>query len=124
MWAKKFMDTEKYLFKGEGNDYYMLVPRDMTQAMESCLVVLRKGEEVPPHSHPEEQVYFIIRGEGVFRIGDEETKIAPEMVVYIPGNEPHQVRPTSDELVYAYVQVWKGGVPEDKLDWRTIYGVK
>lgn len=49
--------------------------------------------------------------------------VGPEMVAYIPGNKPHQIRPTSDELLHADVQAWRGGVPADKLDWRKINGV-
>ncbi len=121
MWAKKFTDTEMYQYKGEGNIYYMLLPRDETESMESCLVILKKGEEIPEHSHDQEQIYFIIRGEGIFTLGGEESKLEPEMVVYIPKSVIHQVKPTTNELVYAYVQVWKGGVPEDQKDWKKIY---
>jgi quercetin dioxygenase-like cupin family protein len=119
MYAKKFKETPKYLYAGKGNDFYMLLPRDMTEAMESSLVCLKQGEEVAEHSHPhEEQVYFILKGRGTLRIGREEAEIAPEMVVYIPRGAPHAVKPLTKQLVYAYVCVWPGGLPPDNKDWK------
>lgn len=119
MYAKKFEETQKYYYQKKGNLFYMLLPRDITEAMESSLVVLKNGEEVGEHKHTEEeQIYIVLRGEGLLKIKGEEAKISPEMVVFIPRGASHEVKALTDELVYAYVAVWPKGIPADNKDWK------
>ena len=42
------------------------------------------------HMHENhEQIYFILRGGGVLRVGDEERKVKPGDAIYIPPKTPH-----------------------------------
>jgi len=47
---------------------------------------------VPYHSHKnQESVYFVIQGKGKMLIEDKEYIVEPDMVVFIPPKERHQV---------------------------------
>jgi len=53
----------------------------------------------PYHSHPWEHEVFVLEGEGVV-VGEEgEFKIKAGDVVFIPPNEKHQFRNTSDRVL-------------------------
>ena len=60
---------------------------------------LKKGCQVPEHSHPNEQISFIASGSLRFRLGDGSTRIvsAGEVLV-IPGNLPHSAEALEDTL--------------------------
>jgi quercetin dioxygenase-like cupin family protein len=61
---------------------------------------LRRGDTVPTHSHPNEQITYILSGALKFWIGEErEEKIvrAGEVLV-IPANVPHAAEALEDTL--------------------------
>ena len=124
MYAKRFEETPGFV--QFGNTYRMLLPRDLTESMESALVRMEKGSRTPRHSHKdEEQMYIILEGKGLLRIGDDEKEIEKDMVAYIPRGKEHEVISTgNDGLSYIYIAVWPEGIPKDEKEWEKAYKVK
>ncbi len=60
---------------------------------------LEPGMEVRPHSHPFEQVVYIVKGRIRFRIGDEVVEGGPGSLIRIPPNVEHCGEPIGDETV-------------------------
>ena len=60
------------------------------------------GSEQPVHSHPDnEQVYVIVRGRGLMKVGDEEQQVGAGELVFIPPRTGHAILNTGSEpLVY------------------------
>ncbi len=60
------------------------------------------GSEQPVHSHPsQEQVYVIVRGRGVMKVGDEEREVDAGTLVLVPPGTGHAIRSRGEEpLVY------------------------
>ncbi len=59
------------------------------------------GSSQQPHSHAPEQVYIIIRGNGLMRVGTETAEVQPGDLVHIPGNTVHTIENTgSEKLIY------------------------
>jgi mannose-6-phosphate isomerase-like protein (cupin superfamily) len=60
------------------------------------------GSEQPSHLHEtSEQVYVIVRGCGMMRVGAEEREVAEGALVFIPPATPHAIRNASDAgLIY------------------------
>ena len=60
------------------------------------------GSEQPMGSHPgNEQVYVIVRGRGIMRVGDEQQEVGPGTMVFIPPGAGHAIRNTGEQpLVY------------------------
>jgi quercetin dioxygenase-like cupin family protein len=52
-------------------------------------VDIEPGAVLPEHSHPHEQITFIMEGELEMVIGGEKMLLTPGMVHVIPGNVPH-----------------------------------
>lgn len=55
--------------------------------------------ETPLHSHPHEQITYIISGKGIARVGAIEKPVDEGSVLVVPGNVPHGVKILSDKLV-------------------------
>ena len=51
----------------------------------------------PPHSHPHEQLGFLIEGEGVLYIGDEKRAVKAQCSFAVPPNAPHNFDATGDK---------------------------
>jgi mannose-6-phosphate isomerase-like protein (cupin superfamily) len=58
------------------------------------------GSEQPPHAHPtNEQIYVIVRGRGMMRVGGEEREVAAGTLVFVPPGTSHAIRNTGNEPV-------------------------
>jgi len=61
------------------------------------------GGIAEPHTHPFEQAYYVLRGEGIVAIGDQEFKVKEGDSVYCPPNIPHAVKNTGNEPLWLLV---------------------
>lgn len=107
MYAKKFTETSREIH--DGNTYYRVLPKGVTEKLELSVVRVPPGSKVPAHTHDDhEQAYIILHGSGIMRINDEECVVSAESVVYIPRNSEHEIknRDTHDDLVYIFVANW------------------
>jgi len=52
-------------------------------------VHLAPGTLLPMHSHPHEQVTYVISGRFEFTVGDQTTVLEPGMIAMIPGGVMH-----------------------------------
>jgi mannose-6-phosphate isomerase-like protein (cupin superfamily) len=62
---------------------------------------LPPGTATTPHYHPRsEEIYYILQGQGVMRIGDEVREVGPLDAIAIPPGAIHQLRnPGPEPLV-------------------------
>jgi quercetin dioxygenase-like cupin family protein len=61
-------------------------------------VLLKKGCIVPEHSHPNEQLTYIVEGALKFWIDGKEIVIRPGEVLTIPPNMPHKAEALEDTV--------------------------
>jgi quercetin dioxygenase-like cupin family protein len=61
-------------------------------------VLLKKGCVVPLHSHPNEQVTYILEGALKFRLNGEEIVVRAGEVLCIPANVPHEAIALGDTV--------------------------
>lgn len=64
-----------------------------------CLNYLKPGHEPRPHSHPHEQITYIISGWCEFHIGDDVVLMGPGDIAVIPGGMIHYGVVVGDEEV-------------------------
>ena len=104
MHAIKFQEGRKY--KLYGNHYSMLLPRTMTDRIESEYVRVHKGSKTPKHVHKDlEQVYIILRGNALLEIDNAKKKVSKGMIAYIPRNAEHRITALGN-LEYIYISCW------------------
>lgn len=73
------------------------------------------GGQVPWHNQQQEEVYFVVDGEGEMCLGQERIIVKPGQAVYIPSGEFHQltnVGQTPLHMVYVY------GPAGDVAHWK------
>jgi mannose-6-phosphate isomerase-like protein (cupin superfamily) len=87
-----------------------------------------KGGQVPWHNQEQEEIYFVVDGEGEMCLGDERSRIQAGQAVYIPGGVFHQLTNTGErpmQMIYCYgpagdVAHWKqeleGTLPKAGID--------
>ena len=63
------------------------------------LFELEAGGHSPFHSHPWEHEAFIVEGEGLLVSEEKEVKFKAGDVIFIPLNERHQLKNTSEKPV-------------------------
>lgn len=74
--------------------------------------VLADGAQLQPHSHPHEQIGYLITGEIVMTIGQQEYRLLPGDSWAIPGGAEHSVKVIQTaEIIEVFVPV-----REDFLD--------
>jgi quercetin dioxygenase-like cupin family protein len=60
---------------------------------------LRPGHEPRPHSHPNEQIVYILSGVADFHIGDEVVRLGPGGLAVVPGGVIHHAVVVGDDDV-------------------------
>jgi mannose-6-phosphate isomerase-like protein (cupin superfamily) len=73
------------------------------------------GGQVPWHNQDQEEIYFIVEGEGEMCLGDEKSTLRAGQAVYIPPRVFHQLTNTGStpmRMIYCY------GPAGDVAHWR------
>jgi quercetin dioxygenase-like cupin family protein len=61
------------------------------ETMTVSLVEMQPGSVIPLHSHPHEQVGYMVAGRAEFTLGESRQVVGPGQIWRIPGGMPHQV---------------------------------
>ncbi|HLK19969.1 MAG TPA: cupin domain-containing protein [Bryobacteraceae bacterium] len=73
------------------------------------------GGQVPWHNQEQEEIYFVLEGQGEMCLGDERTTLSTGQAVYIPPRVFHQltnIGATPLRMIYCY------GPAGDVAHWR------
>jgi transcriptional regulator with XRE-family HTH domain len=87
-----------------GYPFHVLAGKRADKAMQPFLFVARKGEAKPaPLAHRGEEVVYVLEGEMVLRIGNEDYRLGKGDSLYFDAEQPHEVTPVSEKVVYLAV---------------------
>jgi len=59
----------------------------------------------PVHCHVQAETYYVLSGQGVLRIGDQEHALSPGVIAFIPGGAHHTTYATGHEplrILYSF----------------------
>lgn len=108
----------------------LIFERDITPTknLASGIVILPPGAEQPTLSvHPDsEEIYYVLKGDGAFVLGESEHVIKPNTAVYVaPGTEHRAINTGSGDLELFWVNTPScfgpvGGYKEKTRDWRQV----
>src|SRR5277367_5007517 len=111
--------VKRYRFPTHIND--LVVDRADAQTSEVFMVVLEPGEAPPLHQHDDtEQIFCILQGEGVLRIGAQQEKhpVHPGDVVRIPPRTPHSIQCAGkNPMRYLAIDCFLNGRPANEPTW-------
>lgn len=81
----------QYLNVANLNEITVLIDRSETELTEVALNSWRPGLDGPPHLHEQkEQIFYIVAGQGLVKIGDEAFTSKPGDFFFVPANAVHQ----------------------------------
>ena len=92
-----------------------LSPIQLTAFSMGHVTLQPRGGQVPWHNQEQEEIYWILEGEGEMCLGDEKRQLSAGQVVFIPPGLFHQLTNTGDKpmvMVYCY------GPAGDVAHWR------
>lgn len=75
-----------------GEDITVLASGAQTGTYEIFLQVGSEGSGPPPHHHPWDEAFYVLRGEVTFGADGEESTVGPGTLVHIPGGTTHWFR--------------------------------
>jgi len=101
--------------------WWLIHPREMKDLTDGGYLELANefevgvGGEVFPHTHPTHEFYFMMTGTGVMTIGGEQREVVPGDLIYIPPDQVHSLRTTSDSAIrcFCFAVGVKGAGPID-----------
>src|SRR5205085_1832658 len=67
-------------------------------ALSVGLYVLPAGGVDGQQPHTEDEVYYVVRGAGAIRVGEEDRSVGPGTVVYVPAAIPHRFHSIAEDL--------------------------
>ncbi|MCI4326541.1 MAG: cupin domain-containing protein [Thermoplasmata archaeon] len=74
-----------------------------TGPMSVGVYVLAAGAVDAQSPHAEDELYFVVRGQGRFRNGETEGPVRAGDVLYVPAHRPHRFAAIEEELVLLVV---------------------
>jgi len=91
-------ETAPRYTRPEGITSYLLASPRTTSAehLTTTLAVIQPGGEQRLHSHPPEQIYFILEGRGLMTVGGETQRVGPGDCVFIPSGQQHGLKNDGD----------------------------
>ncbi len=78
------------------------------EQVEVGILRYRAGTGAEPHSHPQEQIFLVVKGRMRIRMGEEEAEIGPGDVALMPPNVVHSVDALEDSEVISCKSVIGG----------------
>lgn len=67
-------------------------------SMSAGLYVLAAGADDPQQPHTEDEVYYVVRGQGTIRVADEDRPVGPGSVIFVAAGVPHRFHTIVAEL--------------------------
>jgi mannose-6-phosphate isomerase-like protein (cupin superfamily) len=67
-------------------------------AMSAGLYVLPVGATDPQRPHHEDEMYYVIRGRGRFRAGDEDAEVSAGSMLFVAAEVEHRFHDITEEL--------------------------
>lgn len=67
-------------------------------SLSAGLYVLAAGQDDPQQPHTEDEVYHVVRGRAMIRVGEEDRPVGPGSVVYVAAGVPHCFHAIEEEL--------------------------
>ncbi len=90
-------------------------PIQATQFSMGVVVLEPNGGQVPWHNQEQEEVYFIVEGEGEMCLGEERQRVTAGQMIFIPPGVFHQLTNLGEtplRMIYCY------GPAGDVAHWR------
>ena len=94
-------DVSKYIEKIKNSDEYFHTFINK-QSLAAGVLVLQPGEEDTQEPHQNDEVYFIIKGNGFLKIKNKDYSVEPNKMYFVGKEIEHYFHGNTKELVVLY----------------------
>lgn len=74
-----------------------------TKNLEAGIIKLRKDQKDTQMSHPLDELYYIVRGEGYIRIGGKSQSVNQGTIIFVPAQIDHNFYGNIGDLIVLYI---------------------
>ncbi len=93
---KEVLETT-YLAHGGAVAQMILDRRTLEEIGFLAIARLAPGKDIEVHQDPMEEIYFLLSGAGLMRVGEETREVGPGDAVWIPVGQPHGLKNTGKQ---------------------------
>lgn len=109
-------DEREELQADENRSFRYLVHEDIGCPDVTQFVGLVKPSRAPDHSHPYDEVGYIIEGQGIAHVGGQSTPIGPGSCFHLPPREVHCIENTGPGVMRLMAVFYPSGSPRERSD--------
>lgn len=71
---------------------YLISARDAgLKNLQALLMIIEPGKQTSKHYHPSEEIFFVVKGEALFKGRILSQQLKAQDTIIVPPNEPHQI---------------------------------
>ena len=85
------VDATTYKAHGGGTAQMLLTSRELKRMLFLAHARLAPGRELEAHIDPFEEIYYILAGEGLMRVGEERERVKEGDAIWIPVGKTHSL---------------------------------
>jgi mannose-6-phosphate isomerase-like protein (cupin superfamily) len=111
----RFDDREE-LQADENRSFRYLVHKDIGCLDVTQFVGIVKPCRAPDHSHPYDEVGYIVEGQGMAHVGGRSTPIGPGSCFHLPPHEVHCIENTGPGVMRIMGVFYPSGSPKERRD--------
>lgn len=89
--------------QGELGERYLEFFTADTGTLSLGLYVLPAGDDDPQQPHTEDEIYYVVSGSGMLRVGDEDRQVRAGTVVFVETAVPHKFHSITETLTLLVV---------------------
>ena len=94
-------ELENILSTLDNDDYF--VDFLNTRSLEAGIIKLRVDQSDTQTSHPMDELYYVIEGEGYLRINGESHSVHKGTIIFVPANSEHNFHGNQADLIVLYI---------------------
>jgi mannose-6-phosphate isomerase-like protein (cupin superfamily) len=96
-----FYDLDNIVSAIEKDDYF--VDFLNTRSLTAGIIRLRADQKDTQTSHPLDEMYYVIKGEGQIRLNTKDRRVGAGTILYIQAGEEHNFHGNQEDLIVFYV---------------------
>jgi mannose-6-phosphate isomerase-like protein (cupin superfamily) len=94
-------ELENILSTLDNDDYFLDFLN--TRSLEAGIVRLRVDQNDTQTSHPIDELYYVIEGEGYLRINGKNHRVRKGTIVFVPAYTDHKFHGNQADLIVLYI---------------------
>jgi mannose-6-phosphate isomerase-like protein (cupin superfamily) len=94
-------ELENILSTFDNDDYFADFLN--TRSLEVGIIKLRVDQNDTQTSHPIDELYYVIEGEGYLRINGKNHKVRKGTIIFVPANGEHNFHGNQADLIVLYI---------------------